>query len=60
MMRFESAERWSGLKSFGLVVYRWTENDVEKSEIRCYLSSLELVFNKLVCAGRSPGRSITR
>lgn len=39
---FESAERWSGLKSFGLVVYRWTENNVEKSEIRYYLSSLEL------------------
>lgn len=39
---FESSERWSGLKTFGLVVYRWTENGVEKSEIRYYLSSLGL------------------
>lgn len=39
---FQSSERWSGLKTFGLVVYRWTENDVEKSEIRYYLSSLKL------------------
>lgn len=39
---FESSEKWSGLKSFGLVVYRWTEDGIEKSEIRYYLSSLEL------------------
>ena len=39
---FEGRDRWKGLKTFGLVVYRWTENDVEKMDIRYYLSSLAL------------------
>ena len=48
---FEGRGRWKGLKTFGLVVYRWTEGGQEKMDIRYYLSSLALsiaLFSKCV------------
>lgn len=50
---FQGSDRWKGLKTFGLVVYRWTENDVEKMDIRYYLSSLTLSIDVFARCVRS-------